>query len=118
MRDLTWNVVGSHALGADNVFLLATAPESMRAEIRVNGESVRITFSSTARRGAQSYACAEAARFYAELLDTIGDMEMTTDEPLQISEPEVFGHEVTVKGPDALTCAACYFGNVVAEAVL
>lgn len=133
-----WHIVHAPAAHHDNqsrvttrkvelierVLLIAGGSrERMRAELEIvthiAGARVRVLFSQTGNAN-EWHARAEAARLWAQLADTRGDFEQTGDEPLQVEldHDALDRREVTVTGPDALTCVACFFGDDVAEALL
>lgn len=74
-----------------------------------NGQRVTVTF--THERVA--HARAEAARFYAMVLDTVGDMlGNASDEPLQIDPDILFtGTYVELEGQDAFLVTCQHFGG-------
>ena len=91
--------------------LVRDAIPIMKAEIKarcVNGRpALRVAF-----RGAHQYHVeAEAARLYAELLDTAGDLTTCSDDPLQIDAPNLDGNSVIVVGDDAPTAVFCFFAG-------
>lgn len=115
MAEYTWRLLDTHG-GIYQIVSGDSNPHRMRVEIHryEDGAKVAALFVSAGN----AYARAEAARLYAQLLDTIGDLEMSSDEPLDIEEPQLVDNKVIVSGPDALTCVACFFGDSVAESIL
>jgi len=77
--------------------------------VRSERTLVRVTFNHAIK----AHARAEAARLYALILDTIGDLERGSDEPLQVDDDVLFtGTTVELVGRDAFLVACSHFlGN-------
>lgn len=99
---------------------LAHCATGMVARITVVGGALgtddeptfEVMFDYGSNKAGKFYARAEAARLYAQVCDTVGDLLSEADEPLHITDVRlhtVEGVDVMVAGHDAATVIAVYF---------
>lgn len=117
-KPTSWTITDSSTPAPIRVFNL-TADDGTEAYYRVERLTdgrlfVRVTFNDASSTRLQKlYARAHAARFLAQVLDTIADFLSTGDEPLDVDDDvTLIGNRVELAGPGAVLASAAFFGAV------
>lgn len=126
MQDKTWKLANTRRLGENLTewkleFGKGTKHHTavITLELHPRSAFVSIKFAATAI----TYARAEAARIFAIMCDTLGDLAFGAGEPLAI-EPDSLHLDLvsrcprlTVRGPEAIILVAPAFGAAMMEAI-